>query len=254
ARGPRRARQPRGTILLWATVLCGVPWWINRRRRAKVTVDRTIARWPELTDTVLALAGSTVLSAARTAWGWSARIALPRGKTVHAVIDQMASVESALGARPGAVRIEPDPADSRQLTVRVIESDPHAAPIPWPGLTKPAGGKDASIARPAELGVFEDGRPVPVLLLRRHVLIGGTTGSGKSGLLNVLLAVLTGCPDTVLWGIDLKGGMELGPWARCLHRVATTADQAVGLLRDGGTDLNRRAGLLAELGQRTWIP
>src|SRR5262249_58854553 len=41
--------------------------------RAKVTVDRTIARWPEHTDTVLSLAGSRVISAARTAWGWSAR-------------------------------------------------------------------------------------------------------------------------------------------------------------------------------------
>src|SRR5262249_19432560 len=183
ARGPRRARQPRGTILLWATVLCGVPWWINRRRRAKVTVDRTIARWPEHTDTVLALAGSRVLSAARTAWGWSARIALPRGKTVHAAINDMASIESALSARPGEVRIEPDPDDARQHLVRVIESDPHARPIPWPGLTTTTS-KDASIRRPVELGLFEDGQPVPVLLAWRHVLIGGTTGSGKSGLLN----------------------------------------------------------------------
>jgi S-DNA-T family DNA segregation ATPase FtsK/SpoIIIE len=214
AAGP--SRPPLGAAWLWGTLACGVPWWTNHRRRAKVTVTRTIARWPEYTDTVLALAGSRVASAARTAWGWSVRVVLPRGKTVRAALDQMASIESALGARPGAIRIEPDPTDARALTLRVIESDPHAKPITWPGLTAPASGQ-ASIRRPVELGVFEDGSPVLVPLAWRHVLIGGATGSGKSGLLNVLLAVLTGCPDVIVWGVDLKAGMELRPWAPCLH-------------------------------------
>jgi DNA segregation ATPase FtsK/SpoIIIE, S-DNA-T family len=29
-------------------------------------------------------------------------------------------------------------------------------------------------------------------------------GAGKSGVLNIILATLTTCPDVVLWGIDLK--------------------------------------------------
>jgi DNA segregation ATPase FtsK/SpoIIIE, S-DNA-T family len=253
ALGP--AHRPLGAVWLWGTLACGVPWWVNHRRRAKVTVDRTIARWPELTDTVLSLAGSRVLSAARTAWGWSARVELPRGKTVHAAINDMASIESALGARPGGFRIEPDPADARHLIVRVIESDPHATPIPWPGLTRPAAGtQGGSITRPVDLGVFEDGQPVRLVLTRRHALVGGTTGAGKSGLLNVLLAILTGCPDALAWGIDLKGGMELAPWAACLHHLATTPDQATALLHAGVAELDRRTRVLAPLGIREWQP
>ena len=42
---------------------------------------------------------------------------------------------------------------------------------------------------------------------------GGTTGSGKSGGLNVLMGNLVACRDVVIWAIDLKRGMELGPWA-----------------------------------------
>ena len=36
-------------------------------------------------------------------------------------------------------------------------------------------------------------------------------GAGKSGVLYVILAELVACPDVVLWGVDLKGGMELRP-------------------------------------------
>ena len=46
-----------------------------------------------------------------------------------------------------------------------------------------------------DIGLSEDGRPVRVLLLRRNVLIGGIMGSGKSGILNVIIANLAGCRD-----------------------------------------------------------
>ena len=72
-----------------------------------------------------------------------------------------------------------------------------------------------SVTKPVEIGLSE-GRPVSVLLLRRNVLIGGIMGSGKSGVLNVIIANLAGCRNVVLWGIDLKGGMELQPWAGVL--------------------------------------
>jgi len=69
----------------------------------------------------------------------------------------------------------------------------------------------------------EDGRPVTIFILRRNALIGGTTGAGKSGLLNIILAVLVACLDAEVWSVDLKGGMELQPWAQCLSRpLATT--------------------------------
>jgi hypothetical protein len=80
------------------------------------------------------------------------------------------------------------------------------------------------VTKLAEIGLTEDGRPVRVLLLRRNVLVGGIAGAGKSGILNIIIATLAACPDVVLWGIDLKGGMELQPWAACFDRLATTPE------------------------------
>jgi DNA segregation ATPase FtsK/SpoIIIE-like protein len=56
----------------------------------------------------------------------------------------------------------------------------------------------------------------------------------------------------VIWAIDLKKGMELGPWASCIDRLATTPDQAITLLRDAVAVLETRAALLAAAGKRGW--
>ena len=76
--------------------------------------------------------------------------------------------------------------------------------------------------QPVDLGPFEDAEPCRVSFLRRHALFAGTTGSGKSGGLNVLMATLAACDNVVIWAIDLKNGMELQPWAPCIDRLATT--------------------------------
>ena len=132
--------------------------------------------------------------------------------------------------------------------MRVIENDPHAEPAMWPGRGI------TSVTKPMEIGLSEDGRPVRVLLLRRNVLIGGIMGSGKSGILNVIIANLAGCRNVVLWGIDLKGGMELQPWAGCFDRLAVTPEQATELFRDAVEKLNERAARMAAAGKRVWEP
>jgi S-DNA-T family DNA segregation ATPase FtsK/SpoIIIE len=86
------------------------------------------------------------------------------------------------------------------------------------------------------------------------VLIGGATGSGKSGVVNVIMAGLTACVDAMVWGIDLKQGMELRPWVACLGRLATTPEQATDLLGAAVTELERRAALMAGHGAREWTP
>ena len=143
----------------------------------------------------------------------------------------------------------PTPDDlANRFELRVLDTDPHADAIPWPGPSA------RSITEPVELGPFEDAAPCRVLFLRRHALFAGTTGSGKSGGLNVLMANLTACQDVIIWGIDLKKGMELGPWQECLDRLATTPEQAATLLRDAVAILQARAAYLAAHGRRTWEP
>ncbi|SDT53203.1 FtsK/SpoIIIE domain-containing protein [Actinoplanes derwentensis] len=243
--GPTRSPLP--TLLILAMVALGVPWWAHRRRRARVRVDRVINAWPNLAE-MIGLAGSRIMSATVDTWGWRARVKLRPGQSVTDLVSRVPAIESALGTRPGAVRVEQDPAHAGRCTMRVLAVDPHAGAIPWPGPTA------RSLADPIELGVFEDATPVRVEMLRRHALIGGTTDSGKSGVLNVILGNLAACTDVVLWGIDLKGGMELRPWASCLARLATTPDEATDLLADAVAILDARAHAASHDNTRVWKP
>ena len=245
AHGP--ADPPLPGLLILGTLGGGAPWWWHRRRRARVRIERTVEAWPDLADTI-GLTGSRVLSAVVDLWGWHARLALKGGQTVTDVIGRLPAIESGLRTRPGGVRVEPDPARADRCLLHVLEKDPHAEPIPWPTPTSD------TVADPVDLGVFEDAAPVRVGLLHRHALVAGIAGSGKSGILNVILAALTACPDVVLWGIDLKGGMELQPWASCLDRIATDPQEAAELLADAVTILDTRATNLTIQGSRLWEP
>ena len=247
--GPGAGALP--TVALAGTVAAGVPWWLHRRRRARVRVERTIEAWPQFADAI-GLPGSRVASAVVDRWGWTARLALRRGQTARHVVDAVPALESALGVRPGAVRVEPDRARADRAVLRVVSADPLAGPVPWVG--RDAAGAVPSVAEPVELGVFDDGSAVLVRLLYRNVLVGGVVGSGKSGVLNVLLAALVACRDVAVWGIDLKGGMELQPWAACLGRLATTPADAAELLADAVAELDGRAADLTGKGERLWKP
>jgi hypothetical protein len=234
--------------LLFGGFVLAVPWWAHRRRRAKVRVDRKLSAWPEIAQTI-GLAGSRVQSAVVDVWGWRARFALARGQTIQDVVAKTPAIESALGTHRGAVRVYPTRDDmANRFELRVLDADPHADAIPWPGPSI------SSIAEPIDLGPFEDATSARVLFLRRHALIGGIAGSGKSGGINVLMGNLTACPDVVIWAIDLKRGMELQPWASCIDRLATTADQARALLRDAVAVLEARAAWQAAQGRRVWKP
>ncbi len=240
---------PLPALLTLGTLAAAMPWWWHRRRRARVQVERTLQAWPDIADAV-GLPGSRIMSAVVDLWGWRARIGLRRGQTAADVITKVPALESGLGTRPGAVRVEPDPAHADHCLIRVLDTDPHAHAIAWPVTTSDA--EPRTITAPIPLGLFEDASPVTVTLAYRHALVGGVAGAGKSGVLNVILASLTGCPDVVLWGVDLKGGMELRPWAPCLDRLATTPAQATELLADAVAILDARAVGLAKAGQRLW--
>jgi FtsK/SpoIIIE family len=246
AAGPSRSPLP--IVLLIGGTILAVPWWAHRRRRAKVRVERTLAAWPEIADAV-GLSGSRVQSAVVDVWGWRARMALARGQTINDVISKLPAIESGLGTFRGAARVLPTPDDlANRFELRVLDKDPHADAITWPGPSV------TSITEPIDLGPFEDAAPVKVLFLRRHALFGGATGSGKSGGLNVLMSNLTACSDVVIWAIDLKRGVELGPWAACIDRLATTPAEALALLADAVAILEGRAEHLAATGKRVWQP
>jgi S-DNA-T family DNA segregation ATPase FtsK/SpoIIIE len=244
--GPFRSPLPQ--VLAVGALILAVPWWAHRRRRAKVRVQRTLAAWPDISRAI-GLPGSQVMSAAVDLWGWRARLRLARGQTIADVTARIPAIESALGTFRGALRVYPTRDDkANRCELRVLGTDPHAEAISWPGPSV------RSITQPVDLGPFEDAEPCRVSFLRRHALFAGTTGSGKSGGLNVLMGTLAACDDVVIWAIDLKKGMELQPWAPCIDRLATTPDEAIALLADAAAILQARAAWLAAAGRRVWEP
>jgi len=163
---------PLPAVLVLGTLAAGIPWW-GHRRRARVRVERTLDGWPRVAESI-GLAGSRVLSAVVDRWGWRARIHLHRGQTADDALTRLPAIESSLGTRRGAARVEPDPDRADRFTLRVLAHDPHAEPIRWPGPSV------ASIAQPVELGVYEDASPVRVSLLRRHALVGGVAARARA--------------------------------------------------------------------------
>jgi S-DNA-T family DNA segregation ATPase FtsK/SpoIIIE len=207
-----------------------------------------LAAWPDISKAI-ALPGSKIQSATVDLWGWRAWVRLARGQTIADVTARIPAIESALGTYRGAVRVYPTrDGKANRCELRVLDTDPHTEAIPWPGPSA------QSIAEPVDLGPFEDAEACRVSFLRRHALFAGTTGSGKSGGLNVLMATLAACDDVVIWAIDLKKGMELGPWAPCIDRLATTPTEAAALLADAVVVLQARAAHLAAGGRRVWEP
>ncbi|MGW1051529.1 FtsK/SpoIIIE domain-containing protein [Streptomyces sp. NPDC002521] len=109
---------------------------------------------------------------------------------------------------------------------------------------------------PAELlsaliGVLESGGAwVMNLRLVPHWLIVGATRSGKSTLLARLITQLAPQP-VALVGIDCKGGMELGLFARRLSVLATCRREAVAVLSALVVDMQDRMSACRAAGVRS---
>ncbi|WP_369369650.1 FtsK/SpoIIIE domain-containing protein [Promicromonospora sp. Populi] len=122
-----------------------------------------------------------------------------------------------------------------------------------------APGPEAVAARWADartwavpLGIGVDGAPVCLDLVRDgpHLLVAGTTGSGKSELLQTLVLglALTRSPDDLaLVLVDFKGGASLGVCPGLPHVVGQVTDLEPGLAA------RALAGLRAELRRRERI-
>jgi hypothetical protein len=118
----------------------------------------------------------------------------------------------------------------------VAERDVLAETIPFPHDAQPL-----TVNRPLPVGLHEDGTVCTVTLREVAALIVGLRGSGKSNLINILIAQLSRCADTMIFMIDLKGGRTALPWLRpwlegraarpVIDWVATTRDEAERMLR-----------------------
>jgi DNA segregation ATPase FtsK/SpoIIIE, S-DNA-T family len=111
-----------------------------------------------------------------------------------------------------------------------------------------------SIYDPVPFGIDEDGRPVAVTLMYRNLLAGGEPGSGKSSLLNTIIAHVSLCCDARLWLFDGKI-VELGPWRPVADVfVGNDIHDALHRLRQLQQEMDGRYTRLDRSGRRKIVP
>jgi S-DNA-T family DNA segregation ATPase FtsK/SpoIIIE len=111
-------------------------------------------------------------------------------------------------------------------------------------------GPALSIFDPVHLGIDEWGQPVRVPLIYRNMLIGGEPGSGKSALLNAVVAHAALSLDCRLVLLDGKR-VELGQWRHCADAfVGATLPGALALLNRLEVMMDRRYAYLEECERR----
>jgi hypothetical protein len=201
--------------------------------------DKELAAWADLLARNGA-EGCKVSVAGRTRTGHAVRFKLPgsaAGKPAYtsARLTEVAdSIEVDRGLPAGAVRFEENPDDRAEITMFVND---RKATAPTGPVFLPVQNDEQTITRRLALGIIEaTGKVYDELLRGLHLLIVGLTGSGKSNLLNVLIAQSSRCVDTINLMIDAKGGRTARPWIEpwlngqcaepCILWVATTRAEA----------------------------
>src|SRR5699024_5512673 len=72
----------------------------------------------------------------------------------------------------------------------------------------PEFARSESLPDKVLLCMDEEGNNVDFSIADSHTLIAGKTGSGKGSVIWSIIAPLAGRDDTLIYGVDLKGGME----------------------------------------------
>jgi S-DNA-T family DNA segregation ATPase FtsK/SpoIIIE len=174
-------------------------------------------------------------------------IALETGLRVHKVTRLADDV--ALNLKAPSVRIvAPIPGKN---TVGVEIPNERRADVRLKEVILASGGKIAKSKIPLFLGKDSEGRPMVYDLADMpHLLIAGTTGTGKSVCMNALILslLLTRRPDEVrMVMIDPKGGVELNTYERVphmMHPVVDKMDKAAAILGWAVDKMEERYDLL----------
>jgi hypothetical protein len=134
---------------------------------------------------------------------------VPNHHTTIKTLEQATGLlETHLQLKPGCIRFETGE-HAGDIMVYLSENDTLSETVPFRDKSVP---KARSVNKPLAVGKTEAGDIATVMLRELHTLIVGVTGSGKSNLMNVIVAQLARCPDTLIWMIDMKGGRTARPW------------------------------------------
>ncbi|WP_030375547.1 hypothetical protein [Streptomyces rimosus] len=240
-----------GLTLLWFLAVAGPYWW---RRRIRPVVPLTGGEyeqvWAErIAEQGKALPGSrlTEVQDLVNGYGWKATVELPAGDlTAEQAIGAAARIASAYRVPLASVVVErmPDGAeDHAALTVYTVNPLQHIHPWPGPQVLDETTGV-------AQIGVYADGDPVRYRFWRAgsgpvHDLISGDTDSGKSRLLDLLLATEKHASLIHSWVIDPQGGQSLPDWQDDVGWFADSVEEGVILLMAAVRVMYQRSAVLS---------
>lgn len=236
----------------WSMIVLGAPWWWNLRRRSRVSLENDLDAWPIVSDGTK-LAKTWWSGFTKTSTGWTGLLHLPPQLSRRSVLTDSELIEGLTNAPADSITIEPAGRNSNLVRVTCIENDPHSDAIEWDGRSL------RSITEVALLGKYADGSLGRTSWWKNgsggyHRLMGGVTRSGKSGLMHLLCALYGPCDDVVMWGIDLKGGTALLPWAPMFDWIATTVEEAKDMVLAAEQLVDARAATLGRRGKEVITP
>jgi S-DNA-T family DNA segregation ATPase FtsK/SpoIIIE len=244
-----------GTLLVAGTLLAAIPWWSSEIRLTQVRMEQQVRDWPRLAQRI-GRPGLQMANVVRTSIGAKGKFWWAAGLyEVREILGMTSRIEAALKAPAGTLQLVADGRSTNSLLWEIVEDDPHALPQEWPVPTNVGRATDPLVLGPmtngelARVQRYARGKGV------RNMAIGGAPESGKSGLINLVVASNVCSEDVVTVGLDFKGGAELGPWRDALAWTTAKVDQAQAFLHGlAGPDglLDERGAILAETGHRVW--
>lgn len=250
--------------LFLLTCICASPWWHHRRIRGSIPVrfsglphddrkrylDRSrklVQEWTAFTSAGQ-VHGAKLRGVQWNRYSVALSVQLRRGATVGEFTQRrLEKLESAFGdVHAGAARVERVEREARHAVFRFMIDDPHAEPISPP--------EDGNIdPEKIIIGLFETGEAILFKLV--NTLVAGVTGSGKSGVINMVIRALARIPTVAIIGIDMKpGAPELGKWADVMHTLARTPEEAGAVLDQLKAGLTYRGSIMSARGWRKWRP
>lgn len=264
---------PVAPVLVWV-VWSGFAWW--RLRKPASFLARVVNP----------IAWATWQIRIRTTWDeWALACGLAEERTVFtesgirtelvapmvvscSVGDGMVHVvtEPIPGGKPGdwENKLPELVSTSKALTGRITEADGHRVGVllVFEDVTKfpcTAALPVAEYASPewVDVGRAQDGSAWDIRVLGRHILIAGATGAGKGSVMWGIIGGLAPLVDVgvvQLWGVDLKGGVELSHGKNLFCHVAVTQEDALAVLQQVDRELHDRLDLMAESGARMHAP
>jgi S-DNA-T family DNA segregation ATPase FtsK/SpoIIIE len=199
---------------------------------------RTVMRLSNLTGTAKGREHLPKLKRVRAdGWRDKVRIKMVKGQSPEQWTARASGLAHSFHANSCRVRVM----SAGRIELDLIHSDPLTRVLRLPAMSE-----EAVDLKRITVGRTETGKPWRIRLLGNQVLVVGVQGAGKGSLLwSVVwaLAPMIKAGQVRLYGIDPKGGMELGQCPDVFHKVVfDNGPDAVALLEEVAAEVRERAG------------